>query len=37
MNFYLPIAELSVNIFVFLGMGAAVGFLSACSALAAGS
>ncbi|MBA4171287.1 MAG: permease [Hyphomicrobium sp.] len=28
MNFYLPIAELSVNIFVFLGMGAAVGFLS---------
>ena len=28
MNFYLPIAEMSVNIFVFLGMGAAVGFLS---------
>lgn len=28
MNFYLPIAEQSVNIFVFLGMGAAVGFLS---------
>jgi hypothetical protein len=25
---YLPIAELSVNIFVILGMGAAVGFLS---------
>jgi uncharacterized membrane protein YfcA len=28
MNFYLPIAEMSVNIWVFLGMGAAVGFLS---------
>jgi uncharacterized membrane protein YfcA len=28
MNFYLPIAEMSVNIFIFLGMGAAVGFLS---------
>ncbi|MEM1371626.1 MAG: TSUP family transporter, partial [Pseudomonadota bacterium] len=28
MNIYLPIAEMSVNIFVFLGMGAAVGFLS---------
>lgn len=28
MSFYLPIAEMSVNIFVFLGMGAAVGFLS---------
>ena len=28
MNFYLPIAEMSVNIFVFLGMGGAVGFLS---------
>ena len=28
MNFYLPIAEMSVNIYVFLGMGAAVGFLS---------
>jgi uncharacterized protein len=28
MNFYLPIAEMSVNIFLFLGMGAAVGFLS---------
>ncbi|MEM7777173.1 MAG: sulfite exporter TauE/SafE family protein [Pseudomonadota bacterium] len=28
MNFYLPIAEMSVNVFVFLGMGAAVGFLS---------
>jgi uncharacterized membrane protein YfcA len=25
---YLPIAELSVNVFVILGMGAAVGFLS---------
>ncbi len=25
---YLPIAELSVNIFIILGMGAAVGFLS---------
>ncbi len=28
MNFYLPIAEMSVNIFIFLGMGGAVGFLS---------
>ena len=28
MTVYLPIAELSVNIFVILGMGAAVGFLS---------
>ena len=28
MNFYLPIAEMSVNILIFLGMGAAVGFLS---------
>lgn len=28
MYYYLPIAEMSVNIFVFLGMGAAVGFLS---------
>ena len=28
MQIYLPIAELSVNIFIFLGMGAAVGFLS---------
>jgi uncharacterized protein len=28
MYFYLPIAEMSVNILVFLGMGAAVGFLS---------
>ncbi len=28
MNLYLPIAEMSANIFVFLGMGAAVGFLS---------
>ncbi len=28
MSIYLPIAELSVNIFVILGMGAAVGFLS---------
>ena len=28
MHIYLPIAEMSVNIFVFLGMGAAVGFLS---------
>ena len=27
-SIYLPIAELSVNIFVILGMGAAVGFLS---------
>lgn len=28
MQIYLPIAELSVNIFIFLGMGAGVGFLS---------
>lgn len=28
MNIYLPIAEMSVNIFLFLGMGGAVGFLS---------
>ena len=28
MNIYLPIAEMSANIFVFLGMGCAVGFLS---------
>jgi uncharacterized membrane protein YfcA len=28
MQFYLPIAEMSVNIFIFLGMGGAVGFLS---------
>ncbi|MGV3548478.1 sulfite exporter TauE/SafE family protein [Rhizobium sp.] len=28
MTLYLPIAELSVNIFIILGMGAAVGFLS---------
>lgn len=28
MNIYLPIAEMSVNIYVFLGMGGAVGFLS---------
>lgn len=28
MNLYLPIAEMSVNIWVYLGMGAAVGFLS---------
>lgn len=28
MYFYLPIAEMSANIFLFLGMGAAVGFLS---------
>jgi uncharacterized protein len=28
MNFYLPIAEMSANVLVFLGMGAAVGFLS---------
>ncbi len=28
MTFYLPIAEMSVNIFVFLGMGGAIGFLS---------
>jgi uncharacterized protein len=28
MNVYLPIAEMSANVLVFLGMGAAVGFLS---------
>jgi uncharacterized protein len=28
MNIYLPIAEMSANVLVFLGMGAAVGFLS---------
>ncbi len=28
MNIYLPIAEMSVNIFLFLGMGGVVGFLS---------
>jgi len=28
MNIYLPIAEMSVNVFLFLGMGGAVGFLS---------
>lgn len=28
MNIYLPIAEMSANVFVFLGMGGAVGFLS---------
>jgi uncharacterized protein len=28
MQFYLPIAEMSVNVFIFLGMGGAVGFLS---------
>ncbi len=28
MTFYLPIAEMSVNIWIFLGMGAAIGFLS---------
>ncbi len=28
MNIYLPIAEMSVNIFLLVGMGAAVGFLS---------
>jgi uncharacterized protein len=28
MNFYLPIAEMSANLFLFMGMGAAVGFLS---------
>lgn len=28
MNLYLPIAEMSVNVFAFLGMGGAVGFLS---------
>jgi uncharacterized membrane protein YfcA len=28
MTFYLPIAEMSANIFIFLGIGAAVGFLS---------
>ena len=28
MHFYLPIAEISVSVFVFLGMGTAIGFLS---------
>ena len=28
MEFYLPIAEIAANIFVYIGMGAAVGFLS---------
>ena len=28
MEFYLPIAETAANIFVYIGMGAAVGFLS---------
>jgi uncharacterized protein len=28
MQFYLPIAEMSVNVLIFLGMGGAVGFLS---------
>jgi uncharacterized membrane protein YfcA len=28
MQFYLPVAEMSANIFIFLSMGAAVGFLS---------
>jgi len=28
MNFYLPVAEMSANIVIYLGMGAAVGFLS---------
>lgn len=28
MNLYLPIAEISVNVLVLIGMGAAVGFLS---------
>jgi len=28
MNIYLPIAEMSVNVFLFLGMGGVVGFLS---------
>ena len=28
MNIYLPIAEMSVNVAVFLSMGCAVGFLS---------
>jgi hypothetical protein len=28
MNIYLPIAEISVNVFLLLGMGGAIGFLS---------
>ena len=28
MHFYLPVAEMSANIFIFLAMGGAVGFLS---------
>lgn len=36
MNIYLPIAEMSVNVFVFLGMGCAVGFLSGLFGVGAG-
>jgi len=36
MTLYLPIAEMSVNIFVFLGMGCAVGFLSGMFGVGAG-
>ena len=35
MNLYLPIAELSVNVFLLLGMGGGVGFCPACSVSAA--
>ncbi len=37
MTIYLPIAELSVNVFIILGMGAAVGFLSGMFGVAAAS
>jgi uncharacterized membrane protein YfcA len=36
MNIYLPIAEMSVNVFLFLGMGCAVGFLSGLFGVGAG-
>jgi uncharacterized protein len=36
MNIYLPIAEMSVNVFVFLGMGCAVGFLAGLFGVGAG-
>jgi hypothetical protein len=35
MQIYLPVAELSLNIFVLAGLGLAIGFLSACSVSAA--
>jgi hypothetical protein len=36
MNIYLPIAELSVNIFIILSLGGAVGFLSGLLGLGGG-